>query len=188
MIKRTVFLGLFLLCFFSVAATAQTIVYPKHEAHISASILLRSLGGTSKGARFSYTRYRNDFFGWEVNGAVYDTGSRSGFQEKRQFLTAGPRLVNRGDMKTVFFHALAGISNFTTPVDNSVFPPGHRSGTGLAWQVGLGLDMNMSRHFGWRVLQFDLTGIRTPNPTDYDPVAQLSIVFGIVFKWGDVEN
>ena len=83
----------------------------------------------------------------------------------------GPRFTSRGDTATGFVHAMFGGVNFHS---------NRLSGTGFAMAFGGGLDVNVSKRFAFRVIQFDYVPTHLFDTWEHN----IRLGIGVVFKLG----
>lgn len=99
-------------------------------------------------------------------------------------IMAGPVFYPLGHRKfTVFGHILAGEGFYRDSIKASVgFPAQVDTHTSLAWTVGAGLDMKLSRHLGVRLAQFDYAQTKFFGGTVHESSTRIAI--GIVYHFG----
>ena len=125
---------------------------------------------------------REGFFGFQTSfagnfnksfGIVGDFGGhyRSlGGGNAYEFM-AGPRFALRGDKATGFVHALFG---------GVTFHSDRLSDTGLAMAFGGGVDVNVSKRFAFRAIQFDYVPTHLFDTWEHN----IRLGIGVVFKLG----
>lgn len=99
-------------------------------------------------------------------------------------LMAGPTLYPFGHRKVTFFgHILAGEGYYRNSIaPSSGFPAQVNTYTSLAWGVGAGLDLNISRHAAVRIAQFDYVQTKFLGGTVHESDTRVSV--GIVYHFG----
>jgi hypothetical protein len=98
----------------------------------------------------------------------------------------GPKLFPLGHRKfTPFGHVLLGAARYS----NTVPPVGlygsvTRTATAFAWEAGGGLDMNLSKHWGIRLLQADFGGANFFGSSSANRNSR-RLVVGVVYRFGE---
>ncbi len=83
----------------------------------------------------------------------------------------GPRFTSRGDTATGFVHAMFGGVKFDGNVN---------SDTGFAMAFGGGVDVNVTKRFAFRVIQFDYVPTHLFDNWEHN----IRLGIGVVFKFG----
>jgi len=99
-------------------------------------------------------------------------------------ILAGPVFYPLGHRKiTAFGHILAGEGYYRDSISPSAgFPAQVITRTSLAWTLGGGLDMKISRHLGVRVIQLDYEQTKFFGGSVHESNTRVS--FGIVYHFG----
>jgi opacity protein-like surface antigen len=99
-------------------------------------------------------------------------------------IMAGPVFYPLGHRKiTAFGHILAGEGYYRDSISPSAgFPAQVITHTSLAWTIGGGLDMKVSRHLGVRVAQFDYEQTKFFGGTVHESNTRISV--GFVYHFG----
>ena len=104
-------------------------------------------------------------------GIVGDFGGHSDLGSTALEFMVGPRFTSRGDTATGFIHAMFGGVSFDGNVN---------SDTGFAMAFGGGVDVNVSKRFAFRVIQFDYVPTHLFDTWEHN----IRIGSGVVFKLG----
>ena len=120
----------------------------------------------------------------EGMGVYMDQGIILGKTRIYDFLV-GPKLFPLGHRKlTPFGHVLIGAARYS----NTVPPVGlygsvTRTATAYAWEAGGGLDMNLSKHWGIRLIQADFGGANFFGGSTSH--GSRRIVVGVIYRFGE---
>jgi hypothetical protein len=169
--------------------------YPTPKGEISGGFTLRGYYGpsaTTIDMIGAYGSYVYNFYRWlglegEVLG-VHGTLKVSGLppEDLKVFTAlAGPKIYPLGHHRLdPFGHVLFGAGILATSVPEFADYPGNSGATFVhAWEVGGGLDLNLTQHWGVRVVQFDygvakFLGNNVPNQSSK------RVSFGFVYRFG----
>jgi hypothetical protein len=169
--------------------------YPTPKGEISGGFTLRGYYGpsaTTIDMIGAYGSYVYNFYKWlglegEVLGA-HGTLKVSGLppEDLKVFTAlAGPKIYPLGHHKlNPFGHVLFGAGILATSVPEFAGYPGNSGATFVhAWEAGGGLDLNLTPHWGVRVVQFDygvakFLGSNVPNQSSK------RVSFGFVYRFG----
>jgi hypothetical protein len=121
----------------------------------------------------------NQYFGvaGEISGHYGET-TIGGIRPNNQFdvntytFLFGPRLTSRGTGANFFGHALVGAARTRVETFDSE--------TDFAFAVGGGVDINVSKRLGVRLIQLDYIAIKGEDDTAHNFRAQI----GVVFRFG----
>jgi opacity protein-like surface antigen len=122
----------------------------------------------------------------EGMGVYKDQGIILGKTRIYNFLV-GPKLYPFGHRKlTPFGHVLLGAARYS----NTVPPLGPygsvtRTATAYAWEAGGGLDYDLSRHWGVRLIQVDFGSANFFGGSSATTRGNKRIVVGIVYRFGE---
>lgn len=118
--------------------------------------------------------------------AVYKNQGVLGKTDIYTFLV-GPRVYPLGHHKlTPFGHLLLGVGRYSKAKPTyGGFPAASYGDTAYAWEGGGGLDMNLRKHWGVRLIEVDMghTGFTADNPTKSQGERRISV--GIVYRFGE---
>lgn len=132
-----------------------------------------------------------NFFRWlgaeaEVTGAGKNEGTINGNLHIYSFL-AGARITPLGHRKlTPYAHVLVGEALYRLQLPPlGVFLGSTTTITAHAYEVGGGMDLNLGRHWGVRLIEAD-TGSANfyPNSSNYRNQSSRRVSFGIVYRFG----
>jgi hypothetical protein len=146
---------------------------------------------TTLGTNGWYVSFEDNFKRWiGLDADVADTGENQGFILGNTHIytfLVGPQVYPLGHRKlSPFGHFFYGAGYYRDDV-----PPccGYRGNaiTSLVrvWQGGGGLDLNLSQHWGVRVVQVDVaSGNFFPNTSTYTNRSMLRVSAGVVYRFG----
>jgi opacity protein-like surface antigen len=170
--------------------------YPTPKYEISGGFTYRTYYGPNQstvGMKGGFASFDYNFFRWlglegelvGVTGPI-KIPSRPADDLKVFTALAGPKIYPLGHRKlTPFGHVLFGAGINTTAVPEfSGYPGNSNAKVVQAWEVGGGLDYNLTPHWGIQVIQFDygvakFLGKTVPNQSSR------RVSFGFVYRFGE---
>jgi len=193
-IKILLVFGAILLC--GITALAQD-EYPKFELAGTASMLVADIDVLGNETMWGYgiagQANVNKYFGivgeWNATHgeSTFDTGDGDIKLDTRvQTIMFGPRISYRMKPVTIFGHFLVGAGTLKADDDTGYFDFNSVTKWQVAYAIGGGLDINVSKRFAIRPIQLDYVFMDSDLPQSFDPTITPGAFNNLRYQLGGV--
>jgi hypothetical protein len=170
--RKSVFI--FVVLFLAAGSQAQSTSDMSHEhsggdVYLGYSLLNGDTFSHASGWEATLTGNVRDWFGLKTDFSG-NYKSIAGVEGREYNVLFGPQLSFRTNRLRFFTHGLFGIAHAS--IDN-----GGPSGTGAAWVLGGGVDINLNSQFAFRPVQLDYHGSHLFSDTQKDARYSLGILY-----------